>query len=181
MMRLLVVTPSFHGYGDAIGDAFERTGYDVVVHRYDAAPRVEKTWNKLRYELPAKIRGTQGHLSTEVVTARAIERLRAVHPDLVLTVRGDVLGADYWDEVNRTTKHSVAWLYDELRRMTLDIEMASTVSTIITYSRDDTAELQGKGIDAHYVPTGFNLSTKPEGHWPKSDITFVGSSLPGRQ
>ena len=181
MMRLLVVTPSFHGYGDAIGDAFERTGYDVVVHRYDAAPRVEKTWNKLRYELPAKIRGTQGHLSTEVVTARAIERLRAVHPDLVLTVRGDVLGADYWDEVTRTTKHSVAWLYDELRRMTLDIEMASTVSTIITYSRDDTAELQGKGIDAHYVPTGFNLSTKPEGHWPKSDITFVGSSLPGRQ
>ncbi|WCC80124.1 glycosyltransferase [Cutibacterium equinum] len=180
-MRLLVVTPSFHGYGNAIGDAFARKGYDVIVHRYDAAPRVEKAWNKIRYELPAKVRGTQGHLSSEVVTKRAIERLRTVRPDLVLTIRGDVLGPDYWAEVDRTAKHSVAWLYDELRRMTLDIDIAAAVSTVITYSHDDTAELQAKGIDAHYVPTGFNLSTKPEGHWPKGDVTFVGSNLPARQ
>ncbi|MGK2351907.1 CgeB family protein [Cutibacterium sp. V947] len=181
MMRLLVVTPSFHGYGDAIGDAFERTGYDVVVHRYDAAPRVEKAWNKLRYELPAKIRGTEGHLSAEVVTARAIERVRSVRPDLVLTVRGDVLGEAYWDEMRRRTIRSVVWLYDELRRMALDIGRVASVSTVATYSRDDTVELQGKGIDAHYVPIGFNTSTVPSGRWPRRDITFVGSHLPARQ
>ncbi|MSS44850.1 glycosyltransferase [Cutibacterium sp. WCA-380-WT-3A] len=180
-MRLLIVTPRFHGYGTAIGDAFTRRGYDVVVYAYDAAPRIEKAWNKIRYELPAKIRGTQEHLSGETVTARAIDCIRAVHPELVLTVRGDVLGAAYWEEMRRVTTHSVSWLYDELRRMTFDIDMAAAVSTIITYSREDTAELQGNGIDAHYVPTGFNMSAKPSGRWPRNDVTFVGSNLPARQ
>ncbi|BDZ59057.1 hypothetical protein [Barrientosiimonas endolithica] len=59
MSRLLVVAPGFHGYGDSIGDALSRRGYDVAVHRYDAVDsRARKAWNKLAFELPAKIRGT---------------------------------------------------------------------------------------------------------------------------
>lgn len=180
MTKLLVVTPGFHGYGQAIGRAFGKRGYEVVVHEYDAAPPIEKAWNKLRYELPAKVRGRAGHLSTQIVTARAVERLREVHADLVFTVRGDALEADYWQELRATSRRSVVWLYDELGRMTHDIELAAAVSTVATYSRGDVAQLREQGIEAHHVPLAFNSETGTEGHWQKDVISFVGSSLPKR-
>ncbi|MDU3567689.1 CgeB family protein [Cutibacterium avidum] len=181
MTKLLVVTPSFHGYGLAIGRAFEKKGYDVVVHEYDAAPFVEKAWNKLRYELPAKVRGQARHLSAQTVTARAVQRLREVRPDLVLTVRGDVLEADYWHELSAGCQHSVVWLYDELRRMTHDIDVVAQVSTVATYSRGDADQLKGQGIDAHHVALAYNAETRSDGSWSKDVVSFVGSSQPRRQ
>lgn len=183
--RLLVVTPSFHGYGQSIGEALRRRGHDVVVHEYDAAPRAEKIWNKLRHELPAKLRGAQDHLSTEVVTARAVNRLRQVDPDLVLTVRGDVLGPDYWQAIGERGGagggRAVVWLYDELRRMALDVDAVSQVATVATYSRGDTTTLVERGIDAHHVPLAHDRSLRPESTAPRGVISFVGARFPARQ
>lgn len=179
--RLLVVTPCFHGYGKSIGEALRRRGHDVVVHEYDAAPRAEKLWNKVRYELPAKVRGTRGHLSAELVTARAVQKLKEVRPDLVLTVRGDVLQANYWQAVADNSGQAVVWLYDELRRMALDVDVVSQVATVATYSRGDTNTLVERGVDAHHVPLAHDRSLRPERTAPRGVISFVGARFPARQ
>ena len=90
--RMLIVSPSFHGYHAAIARAFEKLGYDAVTYCYDAVDSTaEKVWNKLRYELPTKLVGGDAHQSADTSSRRAAERVRDVAPDVVLVVRGDTL------------------------------------------------------------------------------------------
>jgi spore maturation protein CgeB len=179
--RVLVVSPGFHGYGSAIARCLERRGHDVALHIYDEASRGETIWNKLRHELPAKLRGEESLFSEEVVTCRAVDRLKQVRPDLVLTVRGDVLGPNYWQAVADQTPHSVAWLYDELRRMRHDIDTLTDAAKIATYSAGDTAQLRARGIDAQYVPLAYDPQITPEGNGPSGVVTFVGARFPARE
>ncbi|WP_130866413.1 glycosyltransferase family protein [Acidipropionibacterium timonense] len=179
--RLLVVAPEFHGYGEAIGRSFSRRGYDVVVHAYDSGSKWEKAWNKARYELPAKLVGNGHHLSTEVVTRRAVDRIRQVKPDAVLTVRGDVLGDAYWESLDSARCQSVVWLYDELRAMTCDIDHVASVATIATYSSADAVALTQHGVRAAHVPLAYDADTPSSGRWPDGAVTFVGARHPARQ
>lgn len=181
--RVLVVTPGFHGYGAAVAHALERAGHSVCVHVYDAVPAAEKAWNKVRYELPARLRGAEGEISAERATRRAIQKLRETCPDLVLTIRGDILGPDYWYEAASGGRHSVLWLYDELRRMNFGIEIGrlSELTAIASYSALDTAAMRERGISARYLPNGFDPTIDPEGTWPENPVTFIGARYPGRE
>lgn len=181
MSRVLVVSPGFHGYGHAITECLKESGHDVTLHVYDAASRREKSWNKVRHELPAKVRGTESLFSEETVTRRAVDAVRRTRPDLVLTVRGDVLGADYWAAVAEQTSHSVVWLYDELRRMHHDVDMLASVARIATYSALDAARLRSSGIDARYVPLAYNPRITPAGGGPAGAVTFVGARFAARE
>lgn len=181
MSRVLVVTPGFHGYGASIGRALERRGFDVTVHVYDAVSMGEKLWNKIRFELPARLRGAEGELSGRRATRRAIDRLRQVRPDLVLTIRGDILGPEYWQEAAADGRHSALWLYDELRRMHFDVDELSAFTTIASYSPLDTAAMVARGIPARYLPNGFDPTVLPEGSWPTGQVTFIGARYPGRE
>lgn len=182
MSRLLVVTPRFHGYGRAIARAFGRRGHQVVVHEYDTVTGVEKAWNKVRHELPARLAGGGGHMSGRGATYRAVRRLEVMRPDLVLTVRGDVLGADYWEAVARWANHSVVWLYDELRNMDRGLEdLVAANSTVATYSRKDARSMASRGIDAHHVPLAFQTDSSPTGSWPTGVVSFVGARLASRE
>lgn len=176
-----MVSPGFHGYGTAIARCLERRGHDVTLHTYDQASKGETLWNKLRYELPAKLRGGESLFSEELVTRRAVERLEQVRPDLVLTVRGDVLGPDYWHAVAGRTSHSVAWLYDELRRMRHDVDLLASAASIATYSAGDAAQLQHRGVDAQYVPLAYDPQIAPEGRGPAGVVTFVGARFAARE
>lgn len=181
MTRVLVVSPGFHGYGDAIARCLQRRGHDVTLHIYDEASKGETLWNKLRHELPARLRGTESLFSEEVVTRRAVARVDQVRPDAVLTVRGDVLGAEYWQAVADQTSHSVAWLYDELRRMRHDVDVLAAAARIATYSAGDAAELQSRGIDAQYVPLAYDSQISPEGRGPAGVVSFVGARFAARE
>ncbi|MDN6798061.1 MAG: glycosyltransferase, partial [Propionibacterium sp.] len=181
MSRVLVVSPGFHGYGRAIADCLGQAGHDVTLHIYDAASRQEKAWNKVRHELPARVRGTESLFSEETVTRRAVDAVRRTRPDLVLTVRGDVLGSGYWDAVSGQTLHSVVWLYDELRRMHHDVNRLATAARIATYSALDAAHLRSSGIDARYVPLAYDATILPEGAGPAGVVTFVGARFAARE
>ncbi|WP_232505139.1 CgeB family protein [Acidipropionibacterium acidipropionici] len=179
--RVLVVTPGFHGYGASIGRALERRGFDVTVHVYDAVATREKAWNKLRYELPARLRGREGEMSGQKATRRALDRIRQVRPDLVLTIRGDILGPEFWQEAASAGRHSVLWLYDELRRMHFDVDEISHLAAVASYSALDTAAMVSRGIEARHLPNGFDPTITPEGTWPADPITFIGARYPGRE
>lgn len=181
MSRVLVVTPGFHGYGASIGRALERRGFDVEVYVYDAVPTAEKAWNKVRYELPARLRSSEGELSGERATRRAIGRLHEARPDLVLTIRGDILGYEYWQEAASSGRHSVLWLYDELRRMRFNVDQLSGFTAIASYSALDTAAMRRRGIPAQHLPNGFDPTIAPEGSWAAEPVTFIGARYPVRE
>ena len=179
--RLLLVSPEFHGYWRSIEAAFRSLGYDVVTHCYDAAPKSEKVWNKLRHELPARLKGHRQHLSPAVVTGRAVEVLRSVRPDIVLVVRGDALTADFWHAVDEVGARGAMWLYDEIRRMSYDLDSIGELAAIASYSAQDTASLQARGIAALHVPLAYDPAVVPTNQPTSGEFTFIGARFGKRE
>lgn len=179
--RLLLVSPVFHGYWQSIQRAFEALGYDVPVHLYDAAPKAEKVWNKLRHELPARLKGERRHLSESLVTGRAIAALRDAKPDVVLVVRGDALTDDFWTEVRSLGAIPAMWLYDEIRRMHYDIETVGERASIATYSAGDAAALRQRGVDALHVPLAYDPILTPTRQARVAEFSFIGARFERRE
>lgn len=181
MSRLLLITPQFHGYWQSIERAFIQLGYDVVVFCYDAAPKGEKVYNKLRYELPSRLEGKPRHLSDELITARACQVLDRVRPDQLLVVRGDSLTSDFWVQAQRQVASRAVWLYDELRRMYHDFSaVIDSGVAVATYSPQDAAALQRQGVRAALVPLAFDPELALPAPTPVAEVSFVGAAYPAR-
>ncbi|MGA4507723.1 CgeB family protein [Propionibacteriaceae bacterium G1746] len=179
--RLLLVSPTFHGYWRSIEAAFRALGYDASTYCYDAAPKAEKLWNKVRHELPARVRGQQGHLSPDLVSARAAHAVREARPDIVLVVRGDVLTPAFWGEVREVGAVPAMWLYDEIRRMRYDINTIGDLGAIATYSSVDAAALNAKGVQALHVPLAFDPAVVPSPMAPMGEFNFIGARYGRRE
>lgn len=162
MTRLLLISPKFHGYHAAMGRAFEALGYEVSVYGYDAVDAtLEKVWNKARFELPAKIRGTGELQSAQTVSRRAAQRVREVSPDVVLVVRGDTLNEDFWATAAADGRRAAVWMYDEMSRTAFDLEVVEPYARLATFSARDTKKLLGLGVDALHVPLGYDDTMEP--------------------
>lgn len=180
--RVLLLAPAFHGYGDSIGDALRRRGYSVQVHAYDSNPTMgAKVRTKLVDELPERIGWTTGdsHRSTRS-TARAVAAVRAARPEVVVTVKGDVLGADYWDAVDGSGARQLLWLYDELARMRFDADVLTSRPSIVSYSPGDVAELRRRGLRAAHVLDAFDHTVR---FTPirSAEVVFVGARYADRE
>lgn len=182
MKRVLVISPGFHGYSTAISRAFESLGYDVEDFRYDLAKSSgEKTWNKLRYELPGKFRGSESLMSAQTITSRAIHALREVQPDLILVIRGDIFLESFWEEASKSGRPVLVWMYDEVRRTSFDEKMASQYARIATYSSLDTEALQSAGINATHVPLAYDsLGSISSNISAAGVISFIGAPFAKR-
>lgn len=162
MTRLLIVSPGFHGYHASIKRAFEQLGYEVETFCYDAAASAsERLWRKARHELPAKLRGGDGHLSPELVSQRAITKVHEMKPDVVLVIRGDVLTEAFWQAAATVAQHVGVWMYDEIRRTAFDADLVGQYAGLATYSQHDTDALVAAGHPALHVPLGFDALQKP--------------------
>lgn len=176
--RILLVSPAFHGYWKSISTALESRGHDVTTHCYDQ-PRnlLERVGNKLLHDLPEKLR-----LSTaeEMLTRSAIQRLRDTRPEVVIIVKGDQLGAQWWTELAKSGVARVTWLYDELRRMRYTVEDLSGIGPVASYSPLDTLALHKVGVPAVHLPLAYDhrLAVAPE---QCQAITFIGARYPTRE
>lgn len=180
--RLLIVSPSFHGYHAAIARSFERLGYQTSTYCYDAVDSLaEKTWNKVRHELPAHLFGGHSHQSPETVSRRAVERVHAVAPEIVLVIRGDTLTEDFWEAAGRRGRPVVVWMYDEMRRTSFEPDLVSRYARIASYSPQDTVDLVQSGIEALHVPLGYDDTTTPSASQIGSGtVSFLGAPSPTR-
>lgn len=172
-MKVLLVSPVFHGYWSAFAAALEALEFDVTVHCYDAGG----IGNALAHRAPgsalaARVRGA--------ATAAAVRALTETDPDAVLVVKGDALEADWWHALAASGARSALWLYDELARMRYDDETLGTVDHVFSYSPDDTRTLQDRGIDAAVLPDGFDALT-PFTPRPSHRTSFIGARYPERE
>lgn len=180
--RMLIVSPSFHGYHAAIARAFEKLGYDALTYCYDAVDSTaEKVWNKLRYELPTKLVGGDAHQSADTSSRRAAERVRDVAPDVVLVVRGDTLTEEFWQVASAGGRPVVVWMYDEMRRTAFDASLVSKYARIASYSPLDVQALVAEGIEALHVPLGYDDTAEPNASTEGIGVvSFLGAPSPKR-
>ncbi|AUZ35709.1 spore maturation protein [Arthrobacter sp. PGP41] len=177
-VRILLVSPVFHGYWNAMSTALERRGHQVTVHCYDAAgPFNQRLGNKLLHELPEKWRPAK---MEQKLTDRALAALNAAGPDVVVLVKGDQLGPDWWQALDERRIPRVTWLYDELRRMRYTPEQLRNAGPIASYSRQDTESLTEQGIEARHVPLAFDDSV-PVPRIREDHISFIGARYDSRE
>ncbi|NYE35790.1 spore maturation protein CgeB [Nocardioides cavernae] len=180
-MRVLLVSPRFHGYHVAIAAALSARGHDVSTHAYDDHGTVAgRAWHQLRHQLPHKIgAGSHRRLAREQ-TARAAEVVAQARPQAVVVVKGDTLGRQFWEGLDGLPR--VTWLYDEVRRTRWTHERLAGLGPLATYSALDDVDLEAAGLDTRHLPLAYDHRLVPEPRRPRTpDVSFVGARYPTRE
>lgn len=179
--RLLIVSPSFHGYWRSIEAAFARLGWEASTHVYDApASPWQKARLKLLSELPARVGLPDLARLDEERSVRARTAVHLAQPDRVLVVKGDRLGEPFWDALDRPRVPRALWLYDELRRTRYTTEALRRFDAVASYSRSDVAAVRDEGIPATFVPLAFDPAV-PFVPRQTNEVTFVGARYDQRE
>lgn len=176
--KLLLVSPVFHGYWRTIEGSLTKLGYQVKTHVYDAPGNLaERVGNKIIHDLPERFRPAS---IENQVTDKAIAAIKEFHPDIVLTVKGDILGTEYWEALASSGARYASWMYDEMRRMRFTEADYQKMGPIASYSPEDVKSLKAQGLDAIDAPLAFDsaLQIKP---YACDGISFVGARYPGRE
>lgn len=179
--KLLLISPAFHGYHDSIASGFQQLGYDLQVYCYDSfsTPGM-KLRNKALLELPAQLGFSRKQARTEWDTQRAIQALRAARPQRVLLIKADTLGADFWTELRAMKVPVMLWLYDDLARHDHTMEFLREIGPVISYARQEAQLLADHGVDAHYLPNGYDPALVAPVNSVREEVVFVGSRYPNR-
>ncbi len=183
--RVLIVSPSFHGYWRCIQDAFDRRGHDTSVVLYDDyATMLDKIRLKATVELPERLpipalREQRRQAEIRRLTNRVLRSIDGFRPDRVVVIKGDGLDERFWDALGNTPR--VLWLYDDLHRHNYSIDMLRQIGPVVHYTRGETEMLQSKGVDAHFLPLAFDPHrVQPSSH-RSGEIVFIGSGYANRR
>ncbi|WP_138442310.1 CgeB family protein [Sinomonas susongensis] len=178
---LLLVTPAFHGYHRSIARAFAGRAYDVVTHCYDAFETfADKLRNKACFELPARFGREESGQAEAWATRRALAVLREVRPDRVVVIKGDTLGAEFWQELDRRSIPRILWLYDDLARHRYTEAFLRGVGPVVTYARAEARQLSERGIASTFVPNAFDPELALPSPRRNGEVVFVGARYPNR-
>ena len=180
--RILLVTPAFHGYGRSIADALGRAGHTVRLHEYDRnATWARKVRHKAAYELPDRLMGGEGgsRRHDRYITEQAVLAVTQTASDVIVTVKGDALGSDYWTALDHSGSRQLLWLYDELARMRFPQAVLTSRPSIVSYSPHDVRVLAGMGLRTAHVLDAYD-HTLPVVARPSADVVFIGARYPER-
>lgn len=180
-MRVLLVSPVFHGYHSAISAALAARGHLVATHVYDDhRTAAAKGWHQLRHQLPHRLGAGSLRGLARAETARAVAAVERSSPQALVIVKGDSLGQAFWDSVVGLPR--VTWLYDEMRRTRFDIERLRSIGPVATYSPDDASTFLAAGLSAGYLPLAFDQHLVESPPATRSaQISFVGARYPSRE
>lgn len=176
--RILLVSPAFHGYWEAVRDALEVRGHTVVVHCYDGSANIaERVQNRLVHEAPGTALARRAQ---RAICDRALAALHGANPEVVLVIKGDLLGERWWQALADAGVPTVLWLYDELSRMDYALDTLRQIGPVVSYSPRDVDRLRMAGVPATHMPDGFD-SLAPFTRRNVPAATLVGARYPGRE
>ena len=179
-MKLLILSPSFHGYGESLGRGFAAAGCDVTTLHFDSLASVsEKVANKLLRELPERLTGTS-QVVDDRASARTVEAVLSRRPDAVVVIKGDRLSARVNEAIEFVGARSVLWLYDEVRRTRHTEESLDRYPQLVSYSPIDAATFTAAGRACLYVPNAFDPTMQPT---PRQTdrVLFIGARYRRRE
>ncbi|MDU0347644.1 hypothetical protein, partial [Actinomyces sp. MRS3W] len=174
-LRLLIISPAFHGYWRAYEESFKHLGHSVRTLRYDElTTALAKARHKLRVELADRTGGDGQERWAREVTARCAAAVRSARPDRVLIIRGDLLREEFWDAVATVGARPVTLIYDEIERMATSLPELAQHGPVASYSARDTALLTAHGIRALHVPDAYDARL-PFTPVPSPEVVFIGA------
>lgn len=180
-MRVLLVSPGFHGYHAAIASALAARGHLVSTHVYDNhGGVVGRGWHQVRHQLPRRLgAGSLRRLAREE-TADAVTAVEQFGPEAVVVVKGDRLEQPFWDALGGLPR--ITWLYDEVRRTRWTHERLAAVGPVATYSVQDATAFGSAGLDSRHLPLAYDQRLVPAPTQARTaDVTFVGARYPARE
>ncbi len=184
-MRLLLVSPKFHGYSRSIAAAYERRGYEVAVFHYDERSRIHGLRHKLATELPARLGRRHVHDAAEAMTARTVRAVEDFRPERVVVVKGDVLRAEFHEALDRVSGVGrvprLLWLYDELRRTAHTDATLAAYDALASYSPADAEALHSSRRPCALVHLAYDPAHDPEPAPRTIETVFVGARYPARE
>ncbi|WP_210649296.1 glycosyltransferase [Nocardioides sp. SYSU D00065] len=180
-MRVLLVSPGFHGYHRAVSAALVARGHVVSTHVYDDhGGVVGRTWHQVRHQLPRRIgAGSLRRLAREETTAAAtvVERAR---PQAVVVIKGDTLGLRFWEALAGIPR--VTWLYDEVRRTRWTTDRLAAAGPLATYSAHDHAAFTSAGLGSRHLPLAYDHRLLPSPTQARTaTVSFIGARYPARE
>lgn len=179
-VRLLLVSPAFHGYWESIQSAFTRLGYNASTCRFDERATAQKLAYKLGHELPSRL-GLERHdrhrQQLNSLVARTIADRR---PEIVLAVKGDELDESVHDAIRAVGATSAVWIYDELGNTRFTPELIRKFGGVASYSKRDTAALTAAGIECLHVADAFDPELRFTPRQTNS-IVHIGALYPARE
>lgn len=183
MKRLLLLSPTFHGYWRSIERALRDRGYDVVVCLYDELPTVRsKIAHKLSVEAPALLTPRAARsVAVPSFSRTAVTALRSGPWDIVLQLKGDALGSEYWETLQSSTAAKYLWLYDEVRRTRHTDETLAVFDGIALYNHSDHDALRDQGFHTAYVPDAFDPLDAPKRRETNDSVLFIGARNADRE
>jgi spore maturation protein CgeB len=180
-VKVLLLSPVFHGYWQSIADGFIRDGHEAQTFTYDALPLLrDKAANKLLVEMPGLVGLDRTPSRQKRVSAAVARRLATSKVDLVVVVKGDLIDSEVYAGLHRRHVPVVLWLYDELRRTRHSIEDLRTFTAVATYSPRDRQRLCELGIPAFDLPVAFDERFSASGTPSGAGVVFVGARYPRR-
>lgn len=183
-MRIVLLSPAFHGYWRSIQHGLEQCGHDVTTVVYDErAAMADKLLGKLTSDVPRHLGRDRFAAEARRATARADEQLRSGTPDMLVVVRGDAIDPALVDSVRMRGARTVLWLYDELRRTRFESGQLECYDLVATYSPADAADLRRILSAVIDLPLAFDerLVGNP-GTAPMSpELLFIGARYPNRE
>nr|WP_300339532.1 glycosyltransferase [Actinomyces sp.] len=174
-LRLLIISPAFHGYWRAYEDAFTRLGYRVRTLRYDELPsRSAKVRHKLGVELMDRLGADGSSRWARRTSALCAKEVLSSRPDRVLVIRGDILGEDFWEAVTQVGARPLTLIYDEVARMGTSYEQLMRHGPVASYSAHDTAQLAARGARTAHVRDAYD-SHLPFHPVASDEVVFIGA------
>lgn len=180
-MKVLLVSPRFHGYHASIAAALAARGHGVTTHVYDGNGGIlGRTIHQLRHELPHKVGAGSHRRLRRTQTERAADAVRRTRPEAVVIVKADTLGTEFWEALAGLPR--ITWLYDEVRRTHWTTDRLSAAGPVATYSALDASAFARAGLDARHLPLAYDHRLVPD---PTSSrmpyVSFVGARYPTRE
>ena len=177
--RVLIVSPAFHGIWQSLAAALEQLGHEVEHHLYDENAGLRaKARHHLTVELPSRLGRPTDRRLAERLGGAARAAVRRTRPDVVITIKGDVLGEAYWESLAGTPH--VTWLYDQLDAMHFPPEAWDSLGGVGSFSHTDTDRLLAAGVSAAYVALAYDPRFAPTGE-RTGGVVFVGARYPQRE
>jgi len=181
-VRVLLVSPSFHGYAASIARGFEAAGHRVDTVLYDERSGFpSKLAGKFCIDLPERLGMDRTRTMTRHATDLVAEALRMRAPDAVVLVKGDTIDPDLWQPLRRRGIPVVLWLYDEVRRTRHSLDTLRAVDAVATYSYRDHQELSRHSLVTGYVPLAYDPQLHPAATRRSPDVVFIGARYPNRE
>lgn len=179
---MLLVSPAFHGYWRAISGELSARGHDVTTVRYDDhGGAFGRLRHKVAHELPDRLgQGAPATTASARMTDRAVRAVDARRPEVVVVVRGDLLGDAFWERLDDLRLPRVTWLYDEVRRLAYTPERLARLGPVCSYSAADTAALASSGIATRHLPLAHDARL-PVRARRSDEVVFVGARYPVRE